>query len=199
MNPKLSQENREALEEIKSDGVSRAVEIVLQHNAEELLKADSNLLTDLAQPIKSETITHPEGTTLKVIRENPEPEQSNSSLYPFSPVMPFKMIKHKPDKEDDLLDVLDKVSKAAFSLFVKLKLQTHRATNLCHYPIEHYTKLETTSHNKKLKQLIDAGLVKRMKTLELKTPIKPHTLLLNPYLIKPPKRTAEVQSWWNLI
>ncbi len=106
---------------------------------------------------------------------------------PFSAIGPLSTT---DSQEEDLLDLLDKVSKGAFKLFNELKKRRSQNSNLCHYPTISLNKTQRESFSRQLRELRDVGVVKvakrKMVGVDLEKPylIERQTYMINPDLVK---------------
>jgi hypothetical protein len=93
-------------------------------------------------------------------------------------------------QDQDILDMLDKVSKGAFRLFNEIKKRRSPNSNLAHYPTVDFNKTQRESFSRQLKELRDLGLVKvakrKMVGVDLEKPylIQRQTYMINPDLVK---------------
>ena len=96
-------------------------------------------------------------------------KKSNSTLRaPFAAVAPFTNVKRKNKRMNvdafDLLDLLEKVSKGAFSVFNNLKFNRSENNNISKFTQEELmNKTEKESLSRRLKELKDVGLIRRVK------------------------------------
>ncbi|RLB94160.1 MAG: hypothetical protein DRH26_01990 [Deltaproteobacteria bacterium] len=95
-------------------------------------------------------------------------KSSHKLRAPFAAVAPFTNIKRRNKSMNvdvfDLLDLLEKVSKGAFSVFNNLKFNRSEDNNISKYtPEELMNKTEKESLSRRLKELKDVGLIRRVR------------------------------------
>lgn len=110
--------------------------------------------------IMQETITFDPRTSEAVVRKRSE----RMIRTPFSAVCALSNKKRvRRVMQKDIFDLLDQVSKGAFSVFNNLKFNRSEETNLTQYEGEELNKTEKESLSRRLKELKDVGLIRRVK------------------------------------
>ena len=95
----------------------------------------------------------------------------------------------------DIFDLLLKVSKSAMQLFNQLKLRVDPYTNMTCYPCPDPTHSKRNIYNRCMKELKDVGIVKKAKTTDLLNPVEKYTYMLNPSLIRCREYDRALQVW----
>lgn len=103
----------------------------------------------------------------------------------------------------DVFDLLDKVSKGAFSVFNNLKYNRSEEDNVTQYVGDEMNKTERESLSRRLKELKDVGLIRRVKK-ELKSgggkvytfKDPRNTFIINPEMIRCQDHD-EAEHLWN--
>lgn len=85
---------------------------------------------------------------------------------------------------DDIFKRLRKVSKSAFDLFDDLKDTRDYRNNLCFLDSSKLTNSQKTMRQSRIKELRNAGLILKAKTIDKLQPVKKGTYMINPNLIK---------------
>jgi predicted transcriptional regulator len=114
---------------------------------------------------KQETITVDLKQNEVVIRRR----SGRSIRTPFSAISTLTNKKRmRQAMQKDVFDLLDQVSKGSFSVFNNLKFNRSEEDNLTQYVGEEMNKTEKESLSRRLKELKDVGLIRRVKK-ELKS------------------------------
>ena len=102
----------------------------------------------------------------------------------------------------DVFDLLDRVSKGAFSVFNNLKYNRSETDNVTRYVNNEMTKTDKESLSRRLKELKDVGLICRVKkTLESKDGKSynfkepRNTFIINPEMIRCMDHDAAEYLW----
>jgi len=89
----------------------------------------------------------------------------------------------------DIFDLLGKVKKATYTLFLELKDKRDPITNATSYDTTAYTKSQLTVFSRKIVELKKQELLKKMGK---------QGYMINPYLIKPFEYNAAITIWKKL-
>ena len=106
---------------------------------------------------------------------------------PFSAIGPLSTM---DSPEEDLLDLLDQVSKGAFKLFNEIKKRRSQNSNLAHYSTVALSKTQRESFSRQLRELKQLSLVRvarrQMVGVDIEKPYvtKRQTYMINPDLVK---------------
>jgi predicted transcriptional regulator len=112
------------------------------------------------QSNKQETIIFDPRNTEVLIRGRAE----RTIRTPFSAISSLTNRKRKrKTMQKDIFDLLDQVSKGAFSVFNNLKFNRSEEDNLTAYVGEEMNKTDKESLSRRLKELKDVGLIRRVK------------------------------------
>jgi predicted transcriptional regulator len=148
---------------------------------------------------KRETITVDLKNNEVVIRK-----RSNRSIRtPFSAVSTLtNKNRRRKVAQMDVFDLLDKVSKGSFSVFNNLKFNRSEDDNTTQYVGEEMNKTEKESLSRRLKELKDVGLIRRVKK-ELHSPTGKvyvfkdprNTFIINPDMIRCNNHSEAEHLW----
>lgn len=108
---------------------------------------------------------------------------------------PFQAI-GRLDGMNDIFKRLRKVSKAAYDLFDDLKDTRDYKTNLCYLSTSGMTSSKRKMRTSRIKELRDAGLILKAKTVNKLEPIKKGSYLLNPFLLKCTYDPEGAEAMW---
>lgn len=103
---------------------------------------------------------------------------------PFSMIGVIRDMRNRDREPIDIFEILEKVSKKAFSVFNEVKLNRDPATNMCHFPINHLPRSAQVSIRTALGELYKAEILRKAKTINLLNPLPRQTYMINPYMIK---------------
>jgi len=118
---------------------------------------------------------------------------------PFSMIGVLRDMNNKDTQLPDILDILEKVPKGAFSLFNELKLRRDPGTNMCHYPTTHLSQVEQVSIRRAFGELYKAGILRRAKTVDILNPTPKQTYMINPHIIKCWEYKKALEIWQYLV
>jgi len=106
------------------------------------------------------------------------------------------------DKEPlktDIFKRLCTVSKPAFELFDSLKDTRDPYTNICYLPVKGLSRSQLTMFRSRIKELKDAGIIRKAQTIDRRKPIKKGSYMLNPELLKCAYDPEGSEATWNLL
>ena len=120
-------------------------------------------------------------------------------LGPFQAIGRINSMFSKKVEVTDIFDILDKVSKSAYSLFNQIKNNRNPTTNIACLPKESLSKSQRVMYNKRLKELKNFNLIKKAVTIDKREPIKKNSFMINPRLIKCPDNQDKALSMWEIL
>ena len=100
---------------------------------------------------------------------------------------------------NDIFNALCSVSKSAFLLFNDLKETRDYRNNLCYIDTSGYTNSQRTLYQKRIKELKDANIIKKAKTIDLKHPVKKGSFMINPHFIKCVYDPEGSEANWDIL
>jgi hypothetical protein len=120
----------------------------------------------------------------------------------FSAISPLTNKRFTRNMVEDVFDLLDKVSKPAFSVFNNLKYNRSVENNTTRYSIEEeMTKTQKETHSRKLAELRSVGLIRMIKgpVIDLGQDrtytMKKGTFIINPEMIRCTNHDEAVSLW----
>lgn len=149
-------------------------------------------------------VTYDESTEEVVIRR----KTGRKIIGRFSAIGPITNAKHRNRRgimQVDVFDLLDQVSKGAFSVFNNLKLNRSEDNNVgLHVPEEELSKTDRESVSRRLRELKDVGLIRGMKKHidDMSDPTRKYefkdwrkTFIINPQMIRCNNHDEAVYLW----
>lgn len=127
----------------------------------------------------------------------------NSIGKPFS-IISVTSNKKRRNMVKDIFDLLDEVSKGAFSVFNQLKYNRDEDNNTIYYPIpDGLTKSQTETRYRNIRELKKVGLIGSMKVEaagfipNTVYKFKKHTYIINPDMLRCWKYDEAMHLWSN--
>jgi hypothetical protein len=149
---------------------------------------------------EQQNITFDGKTTEVVVRR----KVGNKLKTPFSAICPITNVKFKGrGMEADIFDLLDRVSKGAFSVFNDLKFNRSIENNMSRIVKDpDMTQTQKETQSRKLKELREVGLIRKV-TGQLTTPdqtrrfkVDTGTFIINPEMIRC-MHQDEAEHYWS--
>lgn len=100
---------------------------------------------------------------------------------------------------NDIFKKLRLVSKPAFELFDDLKDTRDYKNNICFLDIADLSTSKLKMHRSRIKELKDAGIIRKAKTVDKRSPVKKGSFMINPALIKCTYDIDGTQAMWELL
>ena len=113
----------------------------------------------------------------------------------YSMTRRLKTMWDKNNTQDDVVDLMTKLSKGAATLFRDLKLRMNPYNNLVHYPKTNFTKSYTTMFSRYFVELKKHNMVKKAVTVNQIEPIEKDSYMINPELFIPVNREVAMATW----